>query len=50
MNNLGSGDGGESSFHIAIFIAPSMGSGGMTIQLTIEDEVVQEIECAVLEQ
>lgn len=49
MNNLGSWDSGESGFHIAMFTAPSMGSGGMTIQLLIDGEVLQEIECEIVE-
>jgi hypothetical protein len=32
-----------------MFTAPSMGSGGMIIQLRIEGEVVQEIECEIVE-
>jgi hypothetical protein len=49
MNNMGWWDGGESGFHIAMFSAPSWGSGKLTIQLSIEDEIVQEFECEVVE-
>ncbi|MCK4898388.1 MAG: PD40 domain-containing protein, partial [Anaerolineales bacterium] len=49
MNNLGWWDGGEAGFHVAMFSAPSWGSGKLTIQLFIEDKMVQEIECAVVE-
>ena len=49
MNNMGWWDSGESGFHVAMFSAPSWGSGKLTIQLLIEDKIVQEIECAVVE-
>jgi hypothetical protein len=45
----GKWDSGESGFHVAMFSAPSWGSGKLTIQLTIDDEVLQEIECEVVE-
>jgi hypothetical protein len=46
---FGGWDSGESGFHVAMFSAPSWGSGPLTIQLLIEDELVQEIECEVIE-
>jgi dipeptidyl aminopeptidase/acylaminoacyl peptidase len=49
INNLGWWDSGESGFHIAMFSAPSFGSGQLTIQLFIEDQMTQEIHCEVLE-
>jgi hypothetical protein len=49
MNNLGWWNSGEDGFHVAMFTAPSLGSGKLIIQLQLETEVVQEIECEVVE-
>ena len=49
MDMVGWWDGGESGLHTAMLSAPSFGRGKLTIQLTIEGEVVQEIECEVVE-
>ena len=47
---VGGWDSGESGFHVAMFSAPSLGAGPVTIQLFLEGEMVQEIHCEVVEQ
>lgn len=49
ITNMGFWNHGERGFHIAYFSAPSWGSGVLTIQLVLEGDVVQEIECEVIE-